>query len=56
MSGNAPRRTNQSDPSAEPGPGLELSEDVFNRNEEVRYQTPRRYEEDDEESSASDRH
>lgn len=40
-----PRRTNQSDPTAErtADPG----EDVFNRNEEVRYDTPRRYEEDD---------
>lgn len=73
MSGNGPRRTNQSDPTAErtagqstqsnsglgsagPGPRPEPSEDVFNRNEEVRYQTPRRYEEDDEDSSASDRH
>jgi hypothetical protein len=73
MSGNGPRRTNQSDPTAErsaeqstqsnsglsnarPGPGREANEDVFNRNEEVRYDTPRRYEQEDEESGASDRH
>jgi hypothetical protein len=73
MSGNGPRRTNQSDPTAErtadqssqsnsglsnarPGPGPEFKEDVFNRNEEVRYDTPRRYDEEDEEPSASDRH
>ena len=61
MSG--PRRTNQSDPTAErtadqstqsaggigehPGHDPDPGEDVFNRNEEVRYDTPRRYEEDD---------
>jgi hypothetical protein len=59
-----PRRTNQSDPTAERtadqstqsnsevGAGSvrgadDAGEDVFNRNEEVRYDTPRRYEEDD---------
>jgi hypothetical protein len=64
MSGSGPRRTNQSDPTAErtadqstqssggiggdrPGRGQDAGEDVFNRNEEVRYDTPRRYEEDD---------
>ena len=39
-----------------PGSGGAPNEDVFNRNEEVRYDTPRRYEEDDEEPSESDRH
>jgi len=42
--------------NSRPGPGPEFNEDVFNRNEEVRYDTPRRYEQDDEDSSESDRH
>ena len=73
MSDNGPRRTNQSDPTAErtadqstqsnsglgnarPGPGPEFNEDVFNRSDEVRYDTPRRYEDHEDDSSASDRH
>jgi hypothetical protein len=30
-----------------PGPGPEVAEDVLNRDVEERYETPRRYEEDD---------
>ena len=32
---------------ARPGPGPEIAEDVFNRNEEGRYTTPRQYEADE---------
>lgn len=34
--------------TARPGPGAEIAEDVFNRNEEGRYRTPRQYEADEE--------
>ena len=30
-----------------PGPGAEVAEDVLNRDEEGRYETPRQYEEED---------
>ena len=30
-----------------PGPGPEIADDVLNRNAEERYQTPRRYEDDE---------
>ena len=57
MSDSGPTtQTNSGLGSVKPGPGPELNEDLFNRNEEVRYDTPRRYEEDDEESPTSDPH
>ena len=56
MSDGQPTQSSSGLGNVKPGPGPELNEDVFNRNVEIRYDTPRRYEEDDQESSASDRH
>ena len=38
-----------------PRPGAETGEDVLNRNEEGRYETPRQYEEDDSANESSRR-
>jgi hypothetical protein len=38
-----------------PGPGPEIAEDVFNRNEQGRYRTPRQYEADEENDAPESR-